>query len=285
MNLFENVLSYLRLYRPDAALVTFFSFLFAAYLTEAPLTFAFIAIGLAVSLISVNFIYSVNSVFDSEIDTVNKPDRPLAANKLSRQNALTYAAFLLIIAVVYPLLITVDAITIALFWILPVLGILYSNPWFPFKKKMFLAAPVTALVLILPMFIGLKVLQSIAFAHYLIALFFLAFCLFTVPLKDIEDEKGDVLFGSQNWAAALGAKRLTAISALLNTALAVTAFLVLNGLNAYLIFGMGFLAAMLCMAFIVLKLPLQWLYRSIIAGAIIGGSLFYGIFLIIKQLS
>ncbi|MCW5906462.1 MAG: UbiA family prenyltransferase [Chitinophagales bacterium] len=275
----------MKLYRPDAALVTFFSFLFATYLAGVQPAFTFITIGLAVSLISVNFIYSVNSVFDSEIDAVNKPDRPLAANKLSRQNAMAYVAVLLIFAIVYPFFIKVDAITIALIWVLPVLGILYSNPWFPFKKKMYLAAPVTALVLVLPMFIGLKVLQSTTSVHYCTALFFLVFCLFTVPLKDIEDEKGDVLFNSQNWAAALGAKRLTAISALLNATLAIVALLLLNGLNAYLIFGMGFLAAMLCAVFIVLKFPLQLLYRSIIAGAIICGSLFYGILLIIKQLS
>jgi 4-hydroxybenzoate polyprenyltransferase len=51
-------------------------------------------VGLAISLISFNYIYSLNSIEDRDIDSINKPGRPIPAGKLNLTDSHRYVAYI-----------------------------------------------------------------------------------------------------------------------------------------------------------------------------------------------
>jgi len=204
-------MNYLRLYRPDAFLITFISFIVPLVYIGIPLGWNDLILGLLISGISVNAIYTLNSYFDADIDRVNKPERPLPSGALSKKNAFVYATGLIILSVLYPLFLQCSWSIRILLEIFPVIALLYSNSVFPFKKFASLAVVLTSILLVLPMLIGLHQ-HALLFQYKLVVGVFFGYCLAVIPLKDIEDEKGDVQFDSQNWAAIFGVQRLIALS-------------------------------------------------------------------------
>ncbi|MCE5264278.1 MAG: UbiA family prenyltransferase [Deltaproteobacteria bacterium] len=196
------MLDYLRLFRADAALIAFFSYMAGAELAGGAGLRDFVAAAL-VTCISTNFIYSFNSWADREIDAVNKPWRPIPAGRITAEKALGYSLFLLLLAVAYPFLIARSALTLLLFELLPALGLLYSARPFCFRKHPALSTPTISLGLITPLMLGcfMNGADRLLWAVF-VALF--VYCLCVVPLKDIEDAEGDRAFGIRNLHLAWG---------------------------------------------------------------------------------
>jgi 4-hydroxybenzoate polyprenyltransferase len=150
----ETIASLLGLYRPDVAVISF-----GAY--AAGLAFsggsrpADLPVGLAISLGSFNYIYSLNSIEDRHVDSVNKPKRPLPAGKLPVGVAQRYVTALLVLSVLYPLLVRTDAVNLALYLLLPLLGWAYSRPPLHLKTKLVPAAVSIACMYTTPVAIGL----------------------------------------------------------------------------------------------------------------------------------
>jgi 4-hydroxybenzoate polyprenyltransferase len=111
------------------------------------------------------------------------------------------------------------------------------------------------------------------YAHFATFIFF--YCLFIVPLKDIEDEKGDVEHGAQSWSAAFGSRKLVKTSLSLIILLAVI-FCVLQhtaqGINNLLF--MAGTTAMTQLIFLTFRINLNKLYKTLIIQNIIAGLLF-----------
>jgi len=200
------MIAYLQLFNTDAALIAFISYLTGAELAGGIHLQNVIGAAL-VTCISTNFIYSFNSWADREIDAVNKPWRPIPSGLITARKALIYSIFLLVMAVIYPLFIAQSLLTLLLFELLPVLGILYSGKPFSFRRYSILSTLTISIGLVTPLMLGYFMNTA---ETSLLPLFFglFVYCLSVVPLKDIEDVEGDQAFGVRNLYLHYGSRLL-----------------------------------------------------------------------------
>ncbi|MCX5819959.1 MAG: UbiA family prenyltransferase [Deltaproteobacteria bacterium] len=198
------MIAYLRLFRADAALIAFVSYLIGAELAGGA-RLQDVAAAALVTCISTNFIYSFNSWADRRIDAVNKPWRPVPAGQITAEKALFYSLFLLVMAVVYPFFIAHSLPTLFLFELLPVLGLLYSAKPFSFRRNSLLSTLTISIGLVTPLMLGCFMNTS---ETRLLTSFFglFVYCISVVPLKDIEDAEGDRAFGIRNLYLSWGSR-------------------------------------------------------------------------------
>jgi 4-hydroxybenzoate polyprenyltransferase len=273
--LMKSALAYLQLYRLDAFAITLLSYLvpllvFRTYFLPIDFLTAFLISG-----ISINSVYSLNSWFDKDIDKVNKPHRPIPAGRITERSAIVYALALVVVSLVYPWFLCVPLITKLLLLSIPFSGLLYSNTIFPFKKKMYLSVTLTSYLMVAPVLVALTGNNYFA-GHEYVPLYLFLYCLATIPLKDIEDEKGDVMYQSQNWADKVGRYSLFWISAALLSLIAITSFFLIP-VPIYRLFLAGFCistAMFLIITALYLKVPSDKIYRMLIKFDIIQGLCF-----------
>lgn len=197
------VKAYLQLFRPDAALISFATYLVGAVLANG-LDLMDVAAALLITGFSTNFCYSFNSWADWETDAVNKPHRPIPSGRLTPRQALIYSMFLLAASLVYPFFLVRPGWVLFAYLLLPLLGVSYSGK--PFSLKLRPPASVFAVSggLVIPIIVGYY--SNVQGAAPDLRAFFLAlfvYCLAIIPLKDIEDERGD---GDWNLYAKYGAR-------------------------------------------------------------------------------
>ncbi len=265
-----------RLYRADAALIALFAYLAGAQLSGGFNPGLDLIIAFLVSAVSMNFVYSFNSYTDRREDAINKPWRPIPSGQVTERGALRYTLGLLVLSLCYPLAFWHDTVTLGLFYLLPVLGLLYSAP--PrLKRNPVTAAITTSLILVTPMALGFFMHSSDrAILPFFAALF--GFCLGAIPLKDIEDEKGDVAAGLGNWMSRLGPRKLLGYSVVVMVAdlIFVTLAPIALSQKLYLwAFAGGALATLL--VFIKLRLPVEKIYKTIIRVVIVSGVTIFGL--------
>jgi 4-hydroxybenzoate polyprenyltransferase len=268
----RTALALLRLYRADAAVISLMSYCLGLLLVDR-LTAGSVLPGLWLSLVTFNFIYSINDWADVRSDALNRPRRPLPAGDVGHRAALRYCLALLAIALVYPFFVFDDRSGVAAALGLVVLGALYSVP--PLRLKRFaLTSPfVITLMYVTPMTIGLlRHEDPLGGGRWGVVLFFAVYCLSVIPLKDITDVKGDAADGCQNWMTLLGRRRLLAVSALgLLAAVVVSALCVRTPLG----WALGFLGCT-TLAVVVLATRserlLARLYRTILLLVVVEGA-------------
>ena len=107
-------MGFLQLYRLDAALIAFFSYIVGNHV-GGELSILSVVIAFFISAFSMNFVYSFNSWADWKIDKINKPSRPLPAGRLKPRSALVYSLILFTVSIVVPFFINRDRITLFLF--------------------------------------------------------------------------------------------------------------------------------------------------------------------------
>jgi 4-hydroxybenzoate polyprenyltransferase len=255
----------LQLYRLDVAVISFGAYA-AGLVFSGGIRLADLPVGLAISLISFNYIYSLNSIEDRDIDLVNKPHRPIPAGRLPLSLAQRYVTLLLILSVAYPFFVRTDTIHLVLFLLLPLLGWAYSRPPLHLKTKVIPAMLSIALMYTTPVAIGLTTrLSALSAVHATLLGYIYLFCLSIVPLKDIEDVEGDQLHGSRNHLALLGMGRLLTVSvAGLIAAMALVILADLGLAITVVLIALPGAIALLIAVFILLKLPRKHLYRSIL---------------------
>jgi len=264
-----KVINYLKLYRLDVASISFFSYLVGAQLANN-LNLQNTAIGLAISLISTNFVYSFNSWADWEIDKTNKPHRPIPSGKLEPKSAFIYSMVLLALSTLYPFLVFKSYFTLVLFLLLPLLGLLYSAHPVRLKRYFILAVLTTSTILIIPILLGYYMNASgTSNLSFFVALFI--FCLAVIPLKDIEDIKGDTQHRCQNWYDKLGENRLLSFSLgglFFDLLLAV---IFINMLLRTLLTVFVISTIVVILAFAQSKRNINGLYRTIVSMVVIEG--------------
>jgi 4-hydroxybenzoate polyprenyltransferase len=204
------MIAYLQLFNADAALIAFISYLTGVELAGGGFHLQDVVVAILITCISTNFIYSFNSWADHSIDAVNKPWRPIPAGRMTKRHALIYSLLLLIMAVIYPFFIANSLLTLLLFQLLPVLGLLYSAKPFSFRRYPLLSTLTISIGLVTPLMLGYFMNTS---GTTLLPLFFglFLYCLSVVPLKDIEDTEGDRACGIRNLYLYYGS-RLTMFS-------------------------------------------------------------------------
>ena len=268
-----KILHYLRLYRLDVAILAVVSFFSGVLLAGGNIDPRNLILALLISFVSMNFIYSFNSYTDREIDAINKPWRPIPAGKVSPGNALYYCLFLLFASLVYPLFYIKSAPTVFFFYLMPLLGLLYSGKLLNLKKYLFGAVLAITLGQHSPLLLGyFLTTDSLDYLPVFVSTFF--FCLAVIPLKDITDVKGDVKYGFQNWLAKLGQSKLllTSFSILLLNICLLFVFNI-SSLHrmALLIFN---LTPMALISLSLLKNQLNRVYKRIIVAVIVEGIIF-----------
>ena len=261
----ERIIALLQLYRLDVAVISFGAYV-AGLVFSGGVSLTDLPVGLGISLITFNYIYSLNSIEDRHVDLVNKPQRPIPAGKLPLSIARRYVTFMLVLSVAYPLIVQTDMINLALFLFLPLLGWAYSRPPLHLKTKLTLAAISIALMYTTPVAIGLTSrMDALGSVHAALLGFIFLFCLSIVPLKDIEDVAGDQLHGTKTLLALLGSNRLLGLSL---TGLITSMALVLLADLAFpitvLLVAFSGATGALIAAFVLLRLPRRYLYRSIL---------------------
>jgi geranylgeranylglycerol-phosphate geranylgeranyltransferase len=268
------MLRYLGLYRYDVALISFFSYLIATLDATGALVLADVMIAFLISAVSFNFVYTFNSWSDWRIDQVNKPHRPIPSGRIKPRRAALYSLGLLVSSVTYPFLIQASYAALFLVLSIPLLGLLYSaGP--RLKRNIISANTVTSLLYVIPVALGvLTHSQGVSSAPLLIGAFI--FCMAIIPLKDIEDVKGDGRYGCGNWLSVAGKKRLLAYS--VSALLLVAVFLLFSGLNASLNFFLFFLSLSVMTSVVLFCLfgfDPKRLYKTIIKIIIAEGLLFF----------
>jgi len=272
----EIIPALLQLYRLDVAVISFGAYI-AGLVFSGGVRMADLPVGLGISLISFNYIYSLNSIEDRHVDLVNKPQRPIPAGKLPLRIAQRYVTLILALSVAYPFIVQTDMINLALFLLLPLLGWAYSRPPLRLKTKTIPAAISIAIAYTTSVAIGLTSrLDTMDSVHAALLSYIFLFCLSIVPLKDIEDVVGDRLHGSKNWLALLGQRRLLGVS--LTGLIASIALVLLSDLGlpiTVLLIALSGATGSLIVVFLLLHLPRKRLYRSILILIAVLGLLFF----------
>lgn len=206
--LYRSVLAYGQLFRIDAALIAFFSYLAGAGLAGAgTVGYQDVSLAGAVTLISTNFIYSLNSWADREIDSIDKPGRPIPSGRVTPKDALIYAGILLILSSGYPFWVYRSFWTLCLFLLLPLLGLIYSIKPVRTRDNPYLAVLTISTGLVIPIMLGYFMNnRDFTEVGFFIVLFL--FCLGVVPLKQIEEVEPDELRGAHNLYLRFGKRIL-----------------------------------------------------------------------------
>jgi 4-hydroxybenzoate polyprenyltransferase len=182
--------------------------------------------GVALTTITLNFVYQVNAVTDLEEDRINSPNRPLVRGVITVRAANIYVSILFALSVIYPFWLHPTWSQRAIVWTLLALGFFYSLPPVRFKRWPMLATLYLVVNFNLPLVLGHQMSGGEgALPPYLpaTALLYLA----NMPLKDLRDSGGDKAAGVGNWADWLGQTRLLALCSGLSVAGAIAATLLL----------------------------------------------------------
>lgn len=187
--------------------------------------------GVALTTITLNYVYQVNAITDLEEDRINSPSRPLVRGVITVRAANIYVTILFALSVLYPFWLHPTWSQRAMVWTLLALGFFYSVPPFRFKRWPVLATLYLVVNFNLPLILGHQIAGGEgALPPYLpaTALLYLA----NMPLKDLRDSGGDKAAGVGNWADWLGQTRLLALCSALSVAGAIAAVFLLPTLGA-----------------------------------------------------
>jgi len=268
----RRVLAYLRLCRADAPVIALVSYLVGVRLGGGALGAREAGVAALLAVVSTNFIYALNALADEREDRVSHPRRPLPAGEISRTGASIYVAVLLLGALAYPAWLAGSATSLALFWLLPALGIAYSVP--PLRLRRFppLAVAVISCGLVTPMTLGyLEGGAGEGGGTVLAAL--LLFCLSVVPLKAVEEVAEAAATGAANLYVRYGRGLFRWAAAGL---VAGAGFVALAGHGhprAFLLAMFG--GALTCLASFWRRADVSALYRTVIAVAIAVGVAYF----------
>jgi 4-hydroxybenzoate polyprenyltransferase len=267
--------------RGDVALIAFFSYLVGAEMAGGTDLYDVI-IALAVTLISTNFIYSFNSWTDRGIDQVNKAYRPIPSGKIKPAQALIYSLVLFILSIVYPFIVYKSYITLSLFLLLPVLGLLYSARPIRLRRYTFAATVTISLGLITPIMLGYFMNTSDTYLTPFFVVLFM-FCLSVVPLKKIEEKDEDERRGCYNLYSRFGIMILIWPLGGLSLVLLLLLFWTTGYLlKTYML--VITVSSMFCILFfLVFRERLYQLYQTIIYIVIVEGVIFYLILMLINS--
>ena len=267
----RRAVNYLGLYRKDAALISFITFLAGSEIANT-IDLNDIIAATVVTFVSVNFIYSFNSWADAHMDKLSKPFRPIPSGRVKRVHALFYSLGFLLISLVYPFFLFQSPLPILLCLFLPVLGLLYSAKPMRMRDKPYASIVVICLGLITPMLIG-YFSNCGALSDSLVFLVAMLYCLAVVPLKKIEEIDEDRVEGIVNLYDLWGRSLFFYSSLMLFITLALIYFMPLPAVatrfSAMLVLSTIVVICIFHIFDINLKLIYNFIIRMVIAESIL----------------
>eukprot|EP01041_Mallomonas_annulata_P013329 gene13329-28236_t len=175
--------------------------------------------GLLALLCGNAYIVGINQIYDVKIDEINKPFLPIAAKKLT-----TNQAWQLVIACLFTGVSIVKTqfspLIFNLYMIGTILGTLYSIPPFQFKKYPLLAGGIIAIVrgflLNFGVYYAVREALQVEFKWnpvvMFIASFMTVFASVIAVTKDLPDIEGDVKYNISTFAAKYGVKKIAGVA-------------------------------------------------------------------------
>lgn len=158
----------------------------------------------------------INDYFDIEIDLINKPNRPLPANKISKREALIFYLFLNIMAIILAMKINIIAITIV---VISIVSIFFYS--FHLKKIPLIGNLVVSFFTGLAFVFGGTAVNGVSNSIFP-AIFAFLINLIREIVKDMEDVEGDLKLGVITFPAKYGFKKA------MNLILVITIILILS---------------------------------------------------------
>jgi len=260
--LLKIIIDYIRLYRMDAALIAFVSYLAGSELAGTSDLSDLIA-AFAITFFPVNFIYSLNSWADIDIDRISKPFRPLPAKRIKPSHVLVYCYVLLVFSIIFPFFIFSSFLPIFLCLLLPVLGLLYSLKPFRMRNKPYTSLLIICIGLIIPFLTG-YFSNSMDLAYIILFLVIELYCLGVVPLKKIEELDEDRATGNKNLFEIHGVSLLAYSSVTLLFTLLLLIFVPLSIVEKVFSFILIGSTVVLIQFFKLFNFQLKFLYNIII---------------------
>lgn len=150
----------------------------------------------------------VNDIYDLEVDRISNPGRPLPSGAFSRSDYAQFGWLCFLLAVLGGL--TIGPIFAVLFVIYQILAWVYSAPPFRLKKFPVVATFMSAVALLMVLFVGYALVADGQTIHTLPgAVIFLLLISYTIslPIKDFKDLAGDRANGIWTWPVLLGEKK------------------------------------------------------------------------------
>jgi geranylgeranylglycerol-phosphate geranylgeranyltransferase len=160
----------------------------------------------------------INDFFDSDIDKINRPDRPIPSGRISKSEALTLYLVTSIIAILISLSISLQAISIIIFT--QILLYFYS---FSFKAIPLIGNLVVAVCTALAFIYGGIIVGNIN-AALIPALFAFQINLIREVVKDIEDLEGDEKQSIITFPIKFGLKKTKTVLLSVTLILLITTF-------------------------------------------------------------
>ncbi|MEW5733271.1 MAG: UbiA family prenyltransferase [Thermodesulfobacteriota bacterium] len=197
----------MRLFRADAAVIAFGSFLTGAHLASGAKAADLLA-AVLVTAFSANFCYSFNAYTDWPVDAINKPRRPIPRGLVSPRGALVYSLFLLAGSLVFPFFLANNTFSLLCFLLIPALGLAYSANPVRLKERPPFSVLTVSLGLILPLVIGYANAGGMDARMYFFFGALFLFCASLVGLKDVEDVAGDTALSQVNLYDRYGSRLL-----------------------------------------------------------------------------
>ena len=282
---FKKILGFINLYRLDIAFITVLLYLFGSFFVIGFKSFNVInfLMSFLISFVSVNFIYSLNSWFDADIDKINKPTRPIPAGIITKKEAYIYSICLLLVSIVYPIFFINISNFILLVYIFPIIGILYSNKIFSFKKNKYLALFAITFSLVMVFAISFLINGGIINNNFIlttISFWFLTIAI--VIFKDLSDIEGDKKYGSENWFVVLSKNKVLTISFIFILLSFILSFFMDNIFIKIITIIQLSSILFLLFIFSIFKISFDKFYNSLLKFLIINGFIYIVIYSCVK---
>lgn len=176
----------------------------------------YLVISIFILISFVFFTQTLNDIYDIDIDSLNKRDKPLAQGLFSVRFAKYIAGYFFVCTIFFGLVAN-NIVYLFFSLILIALGFLYSHPATSFSKKPILALITIILgYVVIPFYMGIYSATSsfsLGYSNIILGLIFIV--IGRVILKDIQDKKGDNVYGRKTLALLLKTKKLILLSSCL----------------------------------------------------------------------
>ena len=206
---------YLEIIRPGNVVMALIAVILIAIIDfklTIPLVLALLAVFFAMSGGNV-----INDYFDYEIDTINRPERPIPSGRVSRKSALNYSYFLFASAIIVGFLIffmTNNFIPCGIVLFAVIILYLYA---YVFKSTPLIGNIIVGVLTGLCFIFGGYTLDNSRIIYISYYLAFFAFIMTTAReiTKDIEDVEGDKKEGANTFPIKFGKKIAAALAFIL----------------------------------------------------------------------
>lgn len=189
---------------PEYLIITVFGTLSAFLVISGTMASATLLVPLILSLsFTVLALNALNQVYDQEIDSVSKPERPIPSKRVTAREAKLVSLFFYLMA--FAVAFTVNMAFACIIAMYIIISVLYSIPPARLRRLPFATIIFGPLFHSIIPFVSAWTITADSFP-YIFFIFFWGIGLIMSSVKDLEDVKGDKKAGIKNFCTVFGSK-------------------------------------------------------------------------------